>query len=203
MNSNASCHEPRSWDLRWLRRFQSSSSCSSPPSNGDSLSRCPVPSAWRERAGDETSTQEPTRLTGGHLQNGSCRSRTPMGAMAGVTPPYSETRPTPEPHVHRRDILRAMSEPAIPSEIVDCVVCGESAPFPMAAECNWCDQRYHLNQRNDGDAKDCGRVWIDEQHMGLQFACFNCSKPDGTPEAPHASAVEAQRPRQRRYKRRA
>ena len=65
------------------------------------------------------------------------------------------------------------SEPSTTSYV--CSVCGETAPAAMSAECNWCDQRYHLNQRNDmPGGKDCGSVWIDDQFMALQFACGNC-----------------------------
>jgi hypothetical protein len=73
----------------------------------------------------------------------------------------------------------------------------------MTAECNWCDRRFHLNQRNDIEAKDCGEVWIDEQYMALQFACALCLAgdaaasrrvPDPGPKGPV--------PRARRYKRR-
>jgi DNA-directed RNA polymerase subunit RPC12/RpoP len=60
-----------------------------------------------------------------------------------------------------------------PQEYV-CVVCGEPVEARMSADCNWCNGRYHLNQRNDIEAKDCGQVWIDEQYMALQFACDNC-----------------------------
>ena len=61
----------------------------------------------------------------------------------------------------------------------------------MSAECNWCDSRYHLNQRNDIEAKDCGEVWIDEQYLALQFACQTClaGQPQasgGGPTAPRA-----------------
>ena len=61
-----------------------------------------------------------------------------------------------------------------PAQQYACVVCGEPADARASAECNWCDGRYHLNQRNDLEAKDCGQVWIDEQYMALQFACDNC-----------------------------
>jgi DNA-directed RNA polymerase subunit RPC12/RpoP len=65
------------------------------------------------------------------------------------------------------------SEPSTTSYV--CSVCGETASAAMTAECNWCNQRYHLNQRNDmPEAKDCGSVWIDDQFMALQFACGNC-----------------------------
>ncbi|HEX5480045.1 MAG TPA: hypothetical protein VFY79_10040 [Dehalococcoidia bacterium] len=66
-----------------------------------------------------------------------------------------------------------------PSQEYVCVVCNEPVEARMSAECNWCDGRYHLNQRNDVDAKDCGQVWIDEQYMALQFACDNCLRDGG------------------------
>ena len=90
-----------------------------------------------------------------------------------------------------------------------CVVCGEAVDAKMSAACNWCDGRYHLNQRNDVEAKDCGQVWIDEQYMALQFACDNCLASDSVlaPPAkrpkPRQISVDGPRPRARRYKRRA
>ena len=82
-----------------------------------------------------------------------------------------------------------------------CVVCGGAAAFTMSAECNWCDGRYHLNQRNDVEAQDCGAVWIDEQFLALQFACNNCLAANGERPAPAATAVPP-RPQRRRYRRR-
>ena len=55
-----------------------------------------------------------------------------------------------------------------------CAVCGQPTGEAVAALCNICDRRFHLNQRNDADGKDCGEVWIDEQYLSLRFACFNC-----------------------------
>jgi hypothetical protein len=89
-----------------------------------------------------------------------------------------------------------------------CVVCREPVTAAMSAECNWCDGRYHLNQRNDVDAKDCGAVWIDEQYLALQFACQNCLDSQSADSASGPTAREstaAPRPgaaRPRRYKRR-
>jgi hypothetical protein len=83
-----------------------------------------------------------------------------------------------------------------------CVVCGEAVEGTMSAECNWCDGRYHLNQRNDVEAKDCGQVWIDEQYMALQFACGNClSGESRRPETQPKTRTPSTRPR--RYRRRA
>jgi hypothetical protein len=82
-----------------------------------------------------------------------------------------------------------------------CVVCGEPAAFTMSAECNWCDGRYHLNQRNDIEAKDCGQVWIDEQYLALQFACNNCLPAER--RVPGATTPRSQAARPRRYRRRA
>ncbi|MBI2723688.1 MAG: hypothetical protein HYX50_01365 [Chloroflexi bacterium] len=97
-----------------------------------------------------------------------------------------------------------------PREFV-CVVCRDPVSAELSAECNWCDQRFHLNPRNDIEAKDCGEVWIDEQYLALQFACQNCLADDGKaaqarplpssvpPRAPVAPRVA----RRRKYKRRA
>ena len=88
-----------------------------------------------------------------------------------------------------------------------CAVCGEGVDAKMSAECNWCDGRYHLNQRNDVEGKDCGQVWIDEQYLALQFACNNCLASDDLPSPPTPIAtahkrVSIPRNRSRKYKRR-
>ena len=57
---------------------------------------------------------------------------------------------------------------------VTCSVCGEAAEESATAVCGVCDRPFHLNQRNDIDAKDCGDVWVDEQYLSLRFACFTC-----------------------------
>ena len=63
-----------------------------------------------------------------------------------------------------------------------CPVCAEPVDEAASAPCNVCDQRFHLNQRNDVDGKDCGDVWIDEQYLSLRFACYNCIRTE-TPSA--------------------
>lgn len=95
------------------------------------------------------------------------------------------------------------------TEALTCAVCGEPLDDILAAECNWCDARFHLNQRNDIEAKDCGKVWIDEQHLALQFACDSCLAKDGAP-GDHSSVRAAAPARsappsgqRRRYRRRA
>jgi hypothetical protein len=87
------------------------------------------------------------------------------------------------------------------SDTITCIVCGEDAPTAMTAKCNWCDQPYHLNQRNDVEAKDCGQVWIDEQYLALQFACNSCLGEGAAPTANLAKPRQPDKPR--RYKRRA
>lgn len=89
-----------------------------------------------------------------------------------------------------------------------CAVCGIQAEAAMTAECNWCDSRFHLNQRNDIEARDCGQVWVDEQYLALQFACNTCLA--GTERAlmsPETSVSRSPTPptpaRARRYKKRA
>ena len=69
-----------------------------------------------------------------------------------------------------------------------CAVCGEPLQEAESALCGQCDRRFHLNQRNDADAKDCGDVWIDEQYLSLRFACFNClGRPTAANEPPVGS----------------
>jgi hypothetical protein len=95
------------------------------------------------------------------------------------------------------------SEPVL-SEVT-CVVCNEQAEASMTAECNWCDGRYHLNQRSDIEGRDCGRVWIDEQFLALQFACNTCLAEGGSAAPDERAAPRTTRSsgRPRRYKRRA
>jgi len=100
------------------------------------------------------------------------------------------------------------------TETYICVVCREHVAAAMSSECNWCGGRYHLNQRNDIEAKDCGQVWVDEQFLALQFACNTClaGEGGGGEAAPAAAGRAATRParvrdiappRRRRYRRRA
>ena len=93
--------------------------------------------------------------------------------------------------------------------IYTCSVCDEQAEAAMTAACNWCNSRYHLNQRNDVEAKDCGQVWVDEQYLALQFACNTCLTAAELATQPAARRPARSTPRRaadarpRRYKRRA
>ncbi len=55
-----------------------------------------------------------------------------------------------------------------------CHVCGGAADATNSAVCSRCDRRFHLRLRNDADGRDCGDVWINEQYLALEFACFDC-----------------------------
>ena len=55
-----------------------------------------------------------------------------------------------------------------------CRVCGQPADESNSAVCNSCGQRFHLNLRQDSEGLECGEVWIDEQYLALEFACFVC-----------------------------
>jgi RecJ-like exonuclease len=65
------------------------------------------------------------------------------------------------------------------TEALECDVCGEAVDEAHSAVCNSCEKRFHLRMRNDIDAKDCGEVWINEQYLSLEFACFKCIPGDG------------------------
>jgi hypothetical protein len=58
-----------------------------------------------------------------------------------------------------------------------CSVCGEQLSPEEEAFCGECGKPYHLNQRQDRPGKDCGQVWINEEHMALEFACNSCLFP--------------------------
>ncbi|MCA9821216.1 MAG: helix-turn-helix domain-containing protein [Dehalococcoidia bacterium] len=55
-----------------------------------------------------------------------------------------------------------------------CSVCGEGFQPHTLALCSQCGKAYHLNQRQDLEGKDCGDVWISDEHMALEFACNSC-----------------------------
>lgn len=83
-----------------------------------------------------------------------------------------------------------------------CTVCGGPADEASSSACNSCGERFHLNQRNDGGAKDCGAVWINEQHLALEFACQRClDEASGGPPAPRPRILRPKLAR-RRYRRR-
>jgi hypothetical protein len=58
-----------------------------------------------------------------------------------------------------------------------CCVCEEPLTSTTEAYCGECNRPYHLNQRADIPGKDCGRVWINEDHLALEFACDLCLYP--------------------------
>ena len=60
-----------------------------------------------------------------------------------------------------------------------CIVCAEALTETSEAICGACGKLYHLNQRSDLPGKDCGQVWINEEHLALEFACNRCLVPAG------------------------
>jgi len=62
-----------------------------------------------------------------------------------------------------------------------CSVCSDPLDEADAAFCGECGNAYHLNQRQDRPGKDCGQVWINEDHLALEFACNSCLNPPADP----------------------
>ena len=62
-------------------------------------------------------------------------------------------------------------------ESLTCIVCTEELTATTEAWCGQCGESYHLNQRSDMPGKDCGTVWINEEHLALEFTCSNCLNP--------------------------
>jgi hypothetical protein len=86
------------------------------------------------------------------------------------------------------------------TDSVICVVCREDADERTTSVCHSCGERYHLNERNDNEGKDCGQVWIDEQFLALRFGCQRCLGQEDA--APEPSRVRRPRTAKRRYVRR-
>lgn len=66
---------------------------------------------------------------------------------------------------------------------IACSVCGEPLETHTEAYCDNCGKPYHLNQRTDRPGKDCGLVWISEEHLSLEFGCDTCLHPEPPAEA--------------------
>ena len=56
----------------------------------------------------------------------------------------------------------------------NCHICDDPLTTDASAVCIRCDRPFHLRLRNDTTHKDCGDVWINEQYLSLEFACFDC-----------------------------
>jgi hypothetical protein len=83
-----------------------------------------------------------------------------------------------------------------------CAVCGETAEERLLSSCSNCGEVFHLNPRNDVPGKDCGSVWINDNHLALEFACQRCLDGGAASEAAPASQPRILRPRvgRRRYR---
>ena len=67
--------------------------------------------------------------------------------------------------------------------IKTCHVCRDPLSDDNSAVCNTCGNTFHLRQRNDTEGRDCGDVWINEQFLALEFACFTCLGRESPAEA--------------------
>ena len=72
--------------------------------------------------------------------------------------------------------------PAARDVAKDCHVCSEPLSPGHTATCNHCHRPFHLRTRQDQDGTDCGEVWINEQYLALEFACFICLGKTATTE---------------------
>ncbi|MEX2080134.1 MAG: hypothetical protein WEC33_00835 [Dehalococcoidia bacterium] len=63
-----------------------------------------------------------------------------------------------------------------------CSVCHQPFLPHTDAFCNFSSRPYHLIHRQHLPGDDCGEVWINEEHLGLEFACNLCLHPAGPAE---------------------
>jgi hypothetical protein len=68
-----------------------------------------------------------------------------------------------------------------PSQAEICHVCTRVLEAHMRGVCDNCGKLYHLNSRADLPGIDCGQVWINEEHLGLEFVCNVCLNPAPPP----------------------
>lgn len=78
-------------------------------------------------------------------------------------------------------MTKPMTQPDISSG--PCIVCSEEALQGAAAICNRCGELYHLILTQDGEGKDCGDVWLNDDVAALEFACANCIAAQNAPPA--------------------
>jgi hypothetical protein len=55
-----------------------------------------------------------------------------------------------------------------------CHVCDDLLEQPNVAGCLACHRDFHLQVRMDVPGKDCGEVWLHEEHAHLVFGCRYC-----------------------------
>ena len=74
-----------------------------------------------------------------------------------------------------------MIVPGLPNTMTSarnsCSVCGGVLEAHTEAYCGSCSLPFHLNQRSDLPGPDCGRVWINDEYLALEFGCQTCLAP--------------------------
>ncbi|MEE9324764.1 MAG: hypothetical protein V3U90_04335 [Dehalococcoidia bacterium] len=60
-----------------------------------------------------------------------------------------------------------------------CHICGEPLDPDNLANCNVCNRRFHLAWSVKVTRQNCGRVWVDEDSMGIGFVCRDCALERG------------------------
>ncbi|MEX2235996.1 MAG: hypothetical protein WEB00_00470 [Dehalococcoidia bacterium] len=79
-----------------------------------------------------------------------------------------------------------------------CTICGQPAGPQNSAQCDNCNEIFHLKLRQDDDGPECGRVWVNDQFATLEYGCLRCLD-----ELPAAEPLPRQpaESRWRRYRR--
>jgi hypothetical protein len=55
-----------------------------------------------------------------------------------------------------------------------CAICGLPVTEQTSTYCSFCARLFHLSMRNDVTIDECGEVWLNDVHLGLEFACRDC-----------------------------
>jgi hypothetical protein len=76
----------------------------------------------------------------------------------------------------------------LPADAVTaCHVCGDALTDDNSAVCDNCHLPFHLRQREDTEARDCGEFWVNEQYLTLEYACNICLGKTAEAEPPVGS----------------
>ncbi len=57
-----------------------------------------------------------------------------------------------------------------------CHVCGKPLDGVNQAICFTCHRPFHLPTRVDSEVDLCGRMWMDNESLGLGFTCEACAR---------------------------
>ena len=81
-----------------------------------------------------------------------------------------------------------------------CTICGDAVDENSPALCNGCDEPFHLAVSQGSGEKECGRVWVNEQFMTLEYGCLRCLGELPAASSTNGAAADQKQAGRRRYR---